>query len=86
MRLLAVFNIIYSIVAAPLTVCRTCQFYVPGLIGGKYEIGGHYGKCKKFMFIRKNVSEIEYTHSIMARQNENQCGADAKFYESRWHR
>jgi len=80
MRFLAVFNIIYLALATKL--CRHCRFYLPENVGGKYEVGHYFSKCMKFGFINTNTSEIEYSYSFMSRDNENQCGKDAKYYMS----
>lgn len=81
MRLLTVFNIICLSLATKL--CRNCRFYVPEHIGGKYDIGDYFGKCRKFGLINTNTSEIEYSYSLMARTNENQCGKGAKYHKKR---
>jgi len=81
MRLWAFFNIIYLV--ASVKTCRNCRFYLPSILGGKYEIGDYFGKCKKFGFINSNTSEIEYSYSVLARSNDSQCGKKAKYHEKR---
>ena len=81
MRVLAIFNIIYFV--ASLKTCRNCRFYLPSFVGGKYEIGDYFSKCKKFGYVNTNTSEIEYTYSVTARLEESQCGKKAKNHEKR---
>jgi len=77
--MLTIMNLILSLKPK---LCKNCNFFMPEQLGGKYDVGDYFGKCRKFGFLPVNSSEIEYVYSYKARFNENQCGKSAKFFES----
>jgi hypothetical protein len=61
--------------------CRTCKFFMPHSVGGKYEVGNYFGRCRKFGYIDVNTHEINYLFAHTARANEKRCGKEGKYYE-----
>ena len=63
------------------TICRNCNYFIPSLYGGKYELQEYYGKCGKFIKITNGELEYEYAYKI--RQQEDKCGESAKYFIQR---
>lgn len=61
--------------------CHTCNHYIPGILGGRYETGKYMGQCQKFFEMHNITGEIEFAYALKARSNESQCGKIGKFYE-----
>ena len=63
------------------TLCKNCIHFIPSLYGGKYEMQEYYGKCGKFIKITSD--EIEYEYAFKIRQQEDQCGQNARCFIQR---
>jgi len=63
------------------TLCKNCVHFIPSLYGGKYELQEYYGKCGKFIKLTNN--ELEYEYAFKIRQQEENCGENAKYFTQR---
>jgi len=76
------YGLIYLVSAYRLKpLCKNCNYFIPSFHGGKYELQEYYGKCGKF--IKINNGEIEYEYAYKIRQQEENCGENAKFFMQR---
>lgn len=72
---------IYAVYSVKPRSCKTCRFFLPGTLAGKYEIGNYFGRCRKFGYVDIKTLEINYSYAHFLRADENQCGKQGKHYE-----
>jgi len=76
--LIAIFGAVTSLNSNPR---HKCKYFMPHVVGGKYEVGNYFGRCRKFGYVDVNTHEIGYLFAHTARANEKRCGKDGKYYE-----
>lgn len=81
-QIIILYGLIYLVSSYRLrTLCKNCIHFIPSFHGGKYELQEYYGKCGKF--IKINTGEIEYEYAYKIRQQEQNCGENAKYFVQR---
>jgi hypothetical protein len=75
------FSLFWAMSDARFRSCHSCNHYIPGMLGGRYDTGKYMGQCQKFFEIHNTTDEIEFTYALKARTNESMCGKIGKFYE-----
>jgi hypothetical protein len=63
-------------------LCKNCKHFLPTLLGGKYDIGNHYGKCDLYGKINLITGEIEHEHALIARKYDDMCGINGTNFEN----
>lgn len=76
--LIAILGVVASLDTNP---CHKCKFFMPHVVGGKYEVGNYFGRCRKFGYIDTKTHEIDHLFAHTARANEKRCGKGGKYYE-----
>jgi len=72
------FMVVFSIKQNP---CYTCKFYSRSTMGGKYDIGSYFGKCRKFGVVETETNDVNYAYAVISRMDENRCGSSGKYYQ-----
>ena len=75
------FSLFWVMSDAKMRSCHSCNHYIPGALGGRYETGKYLGYCQKFFEIHNTTHEVEFIYALKARTNETMCGKIGKFYE-----
>jgi hypothetical protein len=82
MKLFVLYSLFYFVCSYRLrTLCKNCNFFIPSFYGARYELQEYYGKCGKFIKITNG--EIEYEYAYKIRQQEENCGENARYFMKR---
>lgn len=57
--------------------CKTCKYF-------KFNLNGiEFSKCTRFGQFIKNTNIVKYDYADLCRLDEDKCGPNAKFWESK---